>query len=158
MERHYIAHSGITWDCASKKCTKNALTLITQKSSLGVSLSLSHTHIGFPWGFNLHFLMSIPVTFYGSPPSPTPHPAPQAQGVFSEKRSWHIYFLENNLLCFHISNQQHYHTRAPRPGTKCEFCLKLTFLSDPPITRYSPLEKKLRQHGSYPKWRSFPTC
>ena len=29
-----------------KKFTKNALKLITQKSPLGVSLSLSHTHIG----------------------------------------------------------------------------------------------------------------
>ena len=31
-----------------KKFTKNVLTLTTQKSSLGVSLSLSHTHTGLP--------------------------------------------------------------------------------------------------------------
>lgn len=35
----------------------------TRKSPLGVSLSLSHTHIGLPWGFNLNFPTSIPVTF-----------------------------------------------------------------------------------------------
>ena len=33
-----------------KKFTKNALTLTTEKSSLGVSLNLSHTHIGSPSG------------------------------------------------------------------------------------------------------------
>ena len=38
-----FAHSGIT-----KKFTKNALTLTTQKSPLEVNLSLSHTHIGLP--------------------------------------------------------------------------------------------------------------
>jgi len=32
-------------------------------SPLGVSLSLSHTHIGLPWGFNFNFPTSIPVTF-----------------------------------------------------------------------------------------------
>ena len=46
-----------------KKFTRNAPTLTNQKSPLGVSLSLSHTHIGLPWGFNLNFPTSIPVTF-----------------------------------------------------------------------------------------------
>ena len=45
------------------------VTLNKQKSPLAVSLSLSHTHIGLPWGFNLNFPTSIPVT-YGSPPPP----------------------------------------------------------------------------------------
>ena len=40
--------------------TKNALTLSTQKSLLGVSLSLSHTHIGLPWGHPCHFYMGFP--------------------------------------------------------------------------------------------------
>ena len=53
-----FTHSGIT-----KKFTKNALTLTTQKSPLEVNLSLSHTHIGLPQGFKLNFPMSIPVTF-----------------------------------------------------------------------------------------------
>ena len=46
-----------------KKFTRNAPTLTNQKSPLGVSLSLSYTHIGLPWGFNLNFPTSIPVTF-----------------------------------------------------------------------------------------------
>ena len=49
--------------CIKKFTKKNALCLTTQKSLLGVSLSLSHTHIGPPWGFNLNFPTSIPVTF-----------------------------------------------------------------------------------------------
>ena len=32
-------------------------------SSLGVSLSLSHTYIGLPWGFNFNFPTSMPVSF-----------------------------------------------------------------------------------------------
>ena len=36
-------------------------TLITQKSPLGVSLSLSHTHI--PKGYNLNFPTSISAHF-----------------------------------------------------------------------------------------------
>ena len=51
-----------------KKFTKNALTLTKQKSLLGVSLSLSHTLIGLPLGFNLNFRMSIPGTFIWIPP------------------------------------------------------------------------------------------
>ena len=51
-----------------KKITKNALTLTKQKSLLGVSLSLSHTLIGLPLGFNLNFRMSIPGTFIWIPP------------------------------------------------------------------------------------------
>ena len=39
------------------------LTLTTQKSPLGVKLSLSHTHIGLPWVFNLNLPKSNPVTF-----------------------------------------------------------------------------------------------
>ena len=37
------------------KFAKNVLTLTTWKSPLGVSQSLSHTHIGLPMGFNLNF-------------------------------------------------------------------------------------------------------
>jgi len=40
-----FAHSGIAQYCVTK-FTKNTLPLITEKSPLGVSLSLSYTHIG----------------------------------------------------------------------------------------------------------------
>lgn len=54
----------------NRKVTKNALTLTTQKSPWGVSLSLSHTHVGLPEVFNLNFPTSIPVTFnMGVPPA-----------------------------------------------------------------------------------------
>ena len=46
MESYYISPFRYRLVLCIKKVTKNALTLTTQKSSLGVSLSLSHTHIG----------------------------------------------------------------------------------------------------------------
>ena len=46
MESYYISPFRYPLVLCIKKVTKNALTLTTQKSSLGVSLSLSHTHIG----------------------------------------------------------------------------------------------------------------
>ena len=50
MERHYICPFRYCLVLCIKKFTKNALTLTTQKSPLGVSLSLSHTYIGLPLG------------------------------------------------------------------------------------------------------------
>ena len=78
-----FAHSSITHGCAKeiyKKCCDTYHTVSIKEikkygkleiydnavsvcSPLGVSLSLSHTNIGLPWGFNFNFLMSIPVTF-----------------------------------------------------------------------------------------------
>ena len=55
-----------------KKFTKNALTRTTQKSPLGVTLSLSHTHI-----FPTIFRRASPSPSYGSPPGcfpPFPYP------------------------------------------------------------------------------------
>ena len=46
-----------------KEIYKKYLTLTTQKSPLGGKLSLSHTHIGLPWVFNLNLPKSNPVTF-----------------------------------------------------------------------------------------------
>ena len=46
MESHYICSFLYRLVLCIKKFTKNALTLTTQKSPLGVSFSLSHTHIG----------------------------------------------------------------------------------------------------------------
>ena len=46
MEIYYISPFRYPLVLCIKKVTKNALTLTTQKSPLGVSLSLSHTHIG----------------------------------------------------------------------------------------------------------------
>ena len=43
-----FARSGMAWYCAERNLQKNAPTLTTQKSPLGASLSLSHTHIGLP--------------------------------------------------------------------------------------------------------------
>ena len=38
-----------------RKCTKTKRMV-----SLGISLSLNHTHIGLPWGLNFNFLTSVP--------------------------------------------------------------------------------------------------
>ena len=49
MESHHIWPFRYRLVRCIKKFTKNALTLLTtQKSSLGVSISLSHIHIGLP--------------------------------------------------------------------------------------------------------------
>ena len=63
MESHHVCLLKYRLVLCIKKFTKNALTLTTQKYSLGVSLNLSHTHIGLPYGFNLNFPTSIPVAF-----------------------------------------------------------------------------------------------
>ena len=65
MESYYICQFRYRLGLRIKKFTKNALTLTRQKSTSGVSLSLSHTYIGLPWGFNLNFPISITVTFIG---------------------------------------------------------------------------------------------
>ena len=54
MESHYICPFRYHLVLCIKKFTKNALTLTTQKSPSN-SLSLSHTHIDLPYGFNLNF-------------------------------------------------------------------------------------------------------
>ena len=61
MESYYICPFRHRLIRRIKKFTKNALTLTTQS----VSLSLSHTYIGLPWGFNLNFPTIIPVTIPG---------------------------------------------------------------------------------------------
>ena len=69
MESHYICpfrYRLVLW--LIKKFTNNALTLTTQKSLLGVSLSLNHTHIGLLWEFNLNFPTSVSVTFIWESP------------------------------------------------------------------------------------------
>jgi len=48
MESHCICPFRYRLVLCIKKFTKNALTLTTQKYPLGVSLSLSYTHIGLP--------------------------------------------------------------------------------------------------------------
>ena len=73
MESYYICPFRYRLELFMEKVAKNALTLTTQKSPLGVSLSLSHTHIGLPWWFNVSFPTSIPVTFIWEYPAPL-HP------------------------------------------------------------------------------------
>ena len=68
MESHYICPFWCRIGLCIKNFTKNVLTLTTQKSPLGVNLSLSHAYIGLPQGFNLDFLTSIPVTFIWESP------------------------------------------------------------------------------------------
>ena len=73
MESHYICPSRYRVVLYIKKFTKNALTLTAQKSPLGVSLKLSHTHISLPSWFNLNFPTNIPVAFiWESPPGAVP--------------------------------------------------------------------------------------
>ena len=64
MESHYIC----PFRYRLLLCIKTALTLTTQKSPLGVSLSSSHTHIGLAYGFNVNFPTSIPVSFIWESP------------------------------------------------------------------------------------------
>ena len=64
MESHYIC----PFRYRLLLCIRTALTLTTQKSPLGVSLSSSHTHIGLPYGFNVNFPTSIPVSFIWESP------------------------------------------------------------------------------------------
>ena len=68
VESHYICPFWCRIGLCIKNFTKNALTLTTQKSPLGVNLSLSHAHICLPHEFNLDFLTSIPVTFIWESP------------------------------------------------------------------------------------------
>ena len=68
MKSYYICPSRYRLVLCVKKFTKNALTLTTQKSPLEFSLSLSHAHIGLPWGFNWNFPPIIPVTFLWESP------------------------------------------------------------------------------------------
>ena len=71
MESHYICPlslSTVHYEIY-KKCPDTNHTEISLKGQL----SLSHTHIGLPYGFNLNFLMSIPDTFiWESPPGNHP--------------------------------------------------------------------------------------
>ena len=64
MESYYICPFRYRLGLRIKKFTKNALALTTQKSTSGVSLSLSHTYTPLG-GFNLNFPTSITVTFIG---------------------------------------------------------------------------------------------
>ena len=68
-----FSHSGIAWYSAHRNLQKNALTLTTQKSPLGVSLSLNHQHSPL-WEVNWNFPTSKhPRYFYmGAPPPPPP--------------------------------------------------------------------------------------
>ena len=68
IESHYICPFRYRLVLCIKKFTKNALTVTTQKSPLGFSLSLSHTHIGLPKRFISNLLTSMPVTFTSESP------------------------------------------------------------------------------------------
>ena len=57
-----------------KKCCDVCFSMVS--FNVGVSLSLSHTHLGLPWGLILTFRRASPSLSYGgsplSPPSPQP--------------------------------------------------------------------------------------
>ena len=74
MERHYYTVCPFRYRLVLyiKKFTKNALTLTTQKSPLGVSLNWSHTHIGLLRGLIWIFRWTSPSLLNGSPSSPLP--------------------------------------------------------------------------------------
>ena len=60
MESHYICSFRYCLGLCIKKFTKNAVMSVFVWFPLGVSLSLSHTHIGIPQGFNFHFPIASP--------------------------------------------------------------------------------------------------
>ena len=62
------------------------MTRISQKSSLRVSLSLSHPDIGFPQGLILIFRRASPSLLYGSPP----WDYPQHRHINSENFGGHL--------------------------------------------------------------------
>ena len=57
-ESHYICQFTHRLGLCIKKCTKHAVMSALIWSFLGVSLSVSHTHIGPPWGFHPRLLFS----------------------------------------------------------------------------------------------------
>ena len=125
LESHYIClfrhHLGL----CIKKSTKNALTLTTQKYPLGVSLS--HTHIGLPYGFNLNFPTSISDTFIWE--STLPHPHPRHSGSSMSRGPdtstfWNIIYYVVTLV------PNDYRTRTPCPGIK-NFALNSPFYQIP---------------------------
>ena len=60
----------------------------------GVILSLSHTHIGVPWGFNFSFSTSIPISVIGESP----------QGTILGERLSEMVFIKNFKLEIPIIN------------------------------------------------------
>ena len=60
----------------------------------GVILSLSHTHIGVPWGFNFSFSTSIPISVIGEYP----------QGTILGERLSEMVFIKNFKLEIPIIN------------------------------------------------------
>ena len=67
-QRHYICPFRYRLGPCINKCTKNTVMSVLVWSPLGVSLSLNHTHIGLPKGFNFNFPTRSPSLLYGSPP------------------------------------------------------------------------------------------
>ena len=93
MRSYYICPFSYCLVLCIKKFTKNVLTLTTQKSPSGVSLSFSHTHIGHPWGFSLNFLLSIPDTFIWESHLPPPRPpGATALPVLVFRLCWHSHY------------------------------------------------------------------
>ena len=86
------------------KFTKNVLPLITEKSSLEVSLSLSHTYISLHKGFNLNFLTSFRVTR-------SEHHARQSPQTLGPQRS------EEFSLSFKIQNSVKNHLSIKNQST-----------------------------------------
>ena len=85
MERHYVRPFRCRLILYIKKFTKNAMTLTTQKSPLGVSLNLSHTHIGLLRGFIWILQWTTPSLLNRSPSSPPPPPPRQEPITRSEQ-------------------------------------------------------------------------
>ena len=82
MESHYICPFKFRLIMCIRKFTNNTLTQTTQKSPLGVSLSLGNTHIGLLYGLILNFPTSIPVSvIWESPRTQVLYSRPKKDGV-----------------------------------------------------------------------------
>ena len=92
MESYYICPFRYRLVLRIKKFTKNALTLTTQKSTSEFSLSLSHTYIGLPWGFNLNFDLKTRERIYARARG---QPIPVKISIYEKSSGDTIEFLNN---------------------------------------------------------------
>ena len=100
---HYICPFTYRLGLCIKKFTKNAVMSALIWSSLGVSLSVSHTHISLPWGFHPRLLFRDSSRVV----SPAPVEMEDSIRLWLMKTSWLLKLVTNSQI-----------THQPVPGSK----------------------------------------